>query len=168
VVTIRAATSDDVPAITDLANALIDTTTYEWTEARHTIEGRSRWLEDKRRHGYPVLVAGDDTVAKVVGWATYGPFRDIDRWPGYRFTVEHTIHVGESHWGRGVGRSLMAALAAHAQQAGLRVMIAGIDGSNAGSIEFHARLGFVEVARMPGIGDKWGQRLDLVLMQREL
>jgi len=104
----------------------------------------------------------------VVGWAAYGDFRDSRRWPGYRFTVEHTVHVARSHWGCGVGRALVEALADRARRDGKRVMVAGIDGSNTDSITFHARLGFHEVARLPGVGEKWGRRLDLVLMQRDL
>jgi L-amino acid N-acyltransferase YncA len=48
------------------------------------------------------------------------------------------------------------------------VLVAAIDASNGRSITFHAKMGFVEVARMPGVGEKWGQRLDLVLMQTDL
>jgi phosphinothricin acetyltransferase len=50
----------------------------------------------------------------------------------------------------------------------MSVMIAGIDSSNEGSIAFHLRLGFVETARMPGVGVKWGRPLELVLMQRNV
>ena len=63
-----------------------------------------------------VLVAVDDGA--VVGFAAYGSFRDDARWPGYRLTVEHTVHVAEGHWGRGVGRVLVEALCAHAGAAG--------------------------------------------------
>jgi L-amino acid N-acyltransferase len=165
-VLIRPATPSDVPAITRIYNALLETTTHEWTEDLHTEAERAQWIEDQHAAGLPALVAtdGDD----VVGWAGYGDFRDSQRWPGYRFTVEHSIHVAESHWGRGVGRALLAALVDHARSAGKRVMIAGIDASNERSIQFHARLGFREVAHLPGVGDKWGQRLDLVLMQHDL
>lgn len=170
---IRPATHDDIPALTAIQNALLDTTTYEWTETPHTVEERHAWLETQAAHGYPTLVAtdngdGDDSHGTVVGWAAYGDFRDCRKWPGYRFTVEHTVHVNESHWGKGIGRALVDALADHARHAGKRVMIAGIDGSNVRSVDFHARLGFNEVARMPGIGEKWGRRLDLILMQREI
>jgi phosphinothricin acetyltransferase len=164
--TIRDATVDDLPAVTDLQNALLGTTTYEWTERPHTVDERTAWLAAQHDRGHPTLVAVDG--GRVVGWAAYGDFRDSRRWPGYRFTVEHTVHVAESHRGRGVGRALVEALAARARSAGLRVMVAGIDGSNTGSIDFHARLGFTEVARLPGIGEKWGRRLDLVLMQLDL
>ena len=165
-VVIRPAVEDDLPAITEIYNNLLETTTHEWTETLHTVEERREWLATQQAAGCPVLVATVDDAA--VGWATYGDFRDAQRWPGYRFTVEHTIHVAESYWGRGVGRALIHALADHARLAGKRVVVAGIDGANTGSIRFHERLGFREVARMPGIGDKFGQRLDLVLMQHDL
>jgi phosphinothricin acetyltransferase len=47
-------------------------------------------------------------------------------------------------------------------------MVAAIDGSNVDSVRFHQRLGFAEVGRLPGVGEKFGRRLDLVLMQRDL
>ena len=90
------------------------------------------------------------------------------RWPGYRHTVEHSIHVRQDCWGRGIGRALVDALVERARAQGKHVMIAGIDAENVGSIRFHERLGFFEVARLPEIGEKFGRRLDLVLMQRML
>ncbi len=162
---IRDATPVDLSAITDLYNAF-SATTYEYSEFPHTLEERTAWFTDQCAMGLPVLVADDD--GSVVGFASYGPFRDNRRWPGYRFTVEHTIHVDESQWRQGVGRKLLDALIARARAADIRVMVAGIDSSNVGSIAFHSRLGFVETARMPGVGEKWGKRLELVLMQREL
>lgn len=36
-------------------------------------------------------------------------------------------------------------------------MVAGIDAGNVGSIRFHERVGFFEVARMPEIGEKFGR-----------
>jgi phosphinothricin acetyltransferase len=165
-VEIRRATADDVVAITEIANALLGSTTYEWRDEPHTVAERSAWLADHDAAGEPVLVAEAD--GRVVGWTAYGDFRDSGRWPGYRFTVEHTIHVAESHWGAGVGRTLLTALMDVARANGKRVMVGGIDGTNEDSIRFHARLGFVETARMPGVGEKHGRRLDLVLMQRDL
>jgi len=165
---IREARSVDVPAITQIQNALIGSTSYEWREAPHALAGRRAWLAEKQAHGFPVLVAVDEESGEVVGWAAYGDFRDSVRWPGYRFVVEHTIHVRRDQWGNGIGRALLDELIVRASAAGVRVMIGAIDGTNTRSIEFHARLGFAEVGRLPGIGDKGGQPLDLVLMQRDL
>lgn len=166
---IRDAGRDDVPAITVIANALIATTTYEWTERLHTEADRAAWLDHKRERGFPVLVACDDDAdGAVVGFACYDEFRDVTRWPGYRPTVEHSIHVRRSHWGRGIGKALLDALVERARAAGHRVMVAAIDGTNVDSIRFHTRLGFVEVGRLPEVGEKFGRRLDLVLLQRAL
>jgi L-amino acid N-acyltransferase len=165
-VPIRPAIATDVPAITELYNALLESTTFEWRENLFTAEERLRWLREKQSVGHPVLVATDD--GEVVGVGSYGDFRDSTRWPGYRFTIEHSIHVSGQHWNRGIGRSLISGLGALARLDNKRVMVAGIDAGNVRSIRFHVRLGFDEVARMPGVGEKWGQRLELVLMQCDL
>jgi L-amino acid N-acyltransferase len=164
-VEIRDATGTDADAISVLYNALIATTTVAWTDEPETVEQRRAWLDDQARRGDPVLVAD---VGEVVGYVSYGPFRDSVRWPGYRFTVEHSIHVRRDHWGGGVGRTLMTELVARATAAGKHVMVGGIDGANEAAIRFHERLGFVPVARMPQVGRKFDRWLDLVLVQRIL
>ncbi len=163
---IRPATAADHDAITALHNALIATTTYEWRDEPHDPADRAGWFADKAARGFPVFVAEDD--GSVVAWATYGDFRDSVVRPGYRFTVEHTIHVAESHWGRGLAAELLDRLVDTAEHDGKRVMVAAIDGENTRSIRFHEHHGFVVTGRMPGVGEKFGRRLDLILMQREL
>ena len=163
---IRDASDTDVAAIVEIANALLPTTAIEWTDRLHTHADRLVWLDQHRRNGDAVLVA--DADGRIEGFASYGDFRDANKWPGYRFVVEHTVHVREDCWGKGIGRLLMTALAEHAVAAGKQVMVAGIDAENIPSIDFHARLGFVEVARLPAIGWKLGRWLTLVLMQRRL
>lgn len=165
-VLIRDATAADLPAIRELYNALILRTTIAWSEEEQTAEERAAWFEQQRARSYPVLVADDQ--GDVVGFAAYGDFRGAGKWPGYRFTVEHTIHVREDRWSAGVGRVLLTALIDRACDAGMHVMVAAIDADNDASIRFHERLGFVEVARMPEVGTKFGRWLDLVLMQRIL
>ena len=95
-------------------------------------------------------------------------FRNVAKWPGYRLTIEHTIHVREDHWGSGVGRQLMETLMQRARDMGKHVIVAAVSGENEGSIRFHERLGFVEVARMPEVGIKFDRWLELVLLQRTL
>ncbi len=163
---LRDATASDLPAIRGLYNALIPTTTIGWTETKQSAKDREAWFARQTQQGYPVLVADD--AGDVVGYAAYGGFRGAGKWPGYRFTVEHTIHVREDRWGGGVGRALLTELMERALDQGMHVMVAAIDGDNGESIDFHRRLGFVEVARMPEVGHKFGRWLDLVLMQRVL
>jgi L-amino acid N-acyltransferase YncA len=94
--------------VTEIYNALLDATTHEWTEARHTLEERTDWLAEKRAGAWPVFVAFD--VDEVVGRATYGDFPDSGRWPGYRFTVEQEVSrlPGIGHtWGQRLDLVLM-------------------------------------------------------------
>ena len=156
---VRSAGAADTVAITSLLNALLATTSVEWTETPHTPDTIGEWMDAHET----ILVAEEDD--EIVGVAAYGWFRDAVRRPGYRFTVEHTIHVQEGRWGSGIGRDLMSALIAQARHRGKHVMVAAIDSTNESSIQFHLRLGFVEVARMPEVGTKFGRWLELVLLQ---
>ena len=163
---VRDARITDIEAITDLYNAWIPTHTITWTEVLETYEQRAEWFEHQLRDKFPVLVA--DIEGHVVGFASYGHFRGEGKWPGYMQTVEHSVHVHEGYWGRGVGRALVEGLIERANAADIHVMVAAVDAQNEASIRFHQHLGFVEVARMPEIGRKFGRWLDLVLMQRIL
>jgi L-amino acid N-acyltransferase len=159
---VRSAVATDAVAITSLLNALLATTTIEWTETPHTSDTILGWMEAHDT----ILVAEEE--GQIVGGAAYGWFRDTVKRPGYRFTVEHTIHVREDRWGSGLGRQLMDALIDQARRSGKHVMVAAIDSENEVSIQFHRRLGFVEVARMPEVGTKFGRWLELVLLQLRL
>jgi L-amino acid N-acyltransferase len=163
---VRDAEDRDLPQLLEITNALLSTTSIEWTDTPHTLADRRLWLDHHRSAGEPVLVA--DNGSELAGFATYGDFRDSSKWPGYRFTVEHSIHVRQRYWRSGVGRALLEALMQRAAAAGKHVMVGGIDADNLASIQFHQRLGFVEVARMPEIGWKFERWLSLVLMQRQL
>jgi L-amino acid N-acyltransferase YncA len=165
-VIIRDADERDLESITTIQNAFISSTAIEWTDAEHSVDDRRIWLDHHRRAGYPVVVAVVSEA--VVGFASFGDFRDSTKWPGYRLTVENTIHVRDEYWGAGIGRQLMNALIERATETGMHVMVAAVDGENVASIRFHQRLGFTEVARMAQVGTKFGRWLDLVLLQRVL
>jgi L-amino acid N-acyltransferase len=111
-----------------------------------------------------VLVATGS--GEVIGFASFGEFRGV--WPGYRYSVERTVHVHRDHRGRGVGSSLLKALFPLASALGKHVMVGGIDAVNGGSLRMHERLGFQRVAHFRQVGRKFGRWLDLVFVQRFL
>jgi phosphinothricin acetyltransferase len=113
--------------------------------------------------GEPVLVAVDSSG--VLGFSTFGDFRS---WPGYRYTVEHTVHVRSDSRGRGIGSELLQALFPRAEALGKHVMIAGVDAANTASIRFHERLGFERAGHLKEVGNKFGRWLDLVFLQRRI
>jgi L-amino acid N-acyltransferase len=160
---IRPANEQDIPAITAIYNEIVASSNAVWTEKRDTEADRLAWMTARRELGYPVLVATEGTA--VVGYGTFGDFR---AWPGYRYSVEHSVYIHSDHRGHGLGRLIVGELVSAATALGKHVLIAGIDGGNQASIRLHASMGFAEVARMPEVGRKFGRWLDLVFMQRVL
>jgi L-amino acid N-acyltransferase YncA len=72
-----------------------------------------------------VLVATD--ASGVIGLATFGDFRSF---PGYRYSVEHSVHVRADARGAGLASALVEALFAPALALGKHVMIGAIDAGN--------------------------------------
>lgn len=153
----------DIAGIAAIYNDVIATSTAVYGDQPVSLANRREWWEDRVRRGYPVLVARRGSA--VLGFASFGDFRT---WPGYRFTVEHTVHVASSERGSGIGARLVRALFPRAKLLGKHMLIAGADGENVGSIRFHERLGFTLCGRLREVGFKFGRRLDLVFLQRPL
>jgi phosphinothricin acetyltransferase len=123
---------------------------------------RSGWIGWKQRskHGYPTVVAFEQEA--LLGFAAFGDFRSS---PGYRYTVEHTVHVHRSWRGRGVGTALVEELISRARGAGKHVMVGGVDADNHPSLRFHECLGFEQVAHLREVGCKHHGFLDLIFLQ---
>jgi phosphinothricin acetyltransferase len=160
---IRDATEEDLGGLLAIYNDVIATSTAIYSCDPVTLEERQKWWRARTAQGYPVLIARDEQG--VAGFATFGDFR---AWPGYRFTVEHTVHVRAAGRGRGVGTLLVQALLARAAALGKHVMIAGVDAANAAAIRFHERLGFEKCGHLREVGYKFERWLDLVFLQRRL
>lgn len=157
---IRDAVVDDLEKITEIHNHAVVHTTAIWNDDAVDIADRAAWLADRTAHGFPVIVAADDTG--VIGYASFGGFRPHT---GFRRTVEHSVYVRGDQQGRGVGKTLMQELITLARAQGVHVMVAAVESGNVGSIRLHEKLGFREVGRMPQVGAKFGRWLDLSLLQ---
>jgi len=154
------AVESDIPAITAIYNDVIRTSTAIFNDAPVSVEDRVAWWKARVSKGYPVLIAKDEKG--VAGFATFGDFRP---WPGYRFTVEGTIHIAASTRRHGVGSALLKALVGRARAAGKHVMVAGVDSANIASLRLLKRSGFERVGHLPEVGHKFGRFLDLVFLQ---
>jgi phosphinothricin acetyltransferase len=154
------AVETDIPAITAIYNDVIRTSTAVFNDAAVSVEDRVAWWKARVEQGYPVLVAKNEDG--VAGFATFGDFRS---WPGYRFTVEGTIHIDASARRQGLGAALLRALIVRARDAGKHVMVAGVDSANVASLRFLEGSGFQRVGHLREVGHKFGEFLDLVFLQ---
>ncbi|HNP22780.1 MAG TPA: N-acetyltransferase family protein [Panacibacter sp.] len=157
---VRPAIEKDLQQILDIYNDAIVNTTAVFQYDVHTIEMRREWFAQKQKDRYPVFVAEEGDA--VVGFSTFGPFRN---WPGYKYTVEHSIYVKNGHRRKGIGSILMRPLIDNARALRYHTIIAGIDADNTASIEFHRQFGFEQVAYFKEVGWKFGRWLNLVFMQ---
>jgi phosphinothricin acetyltransferase len=161
---VRHATPADIPGILRIYNEVIESSTAVYEMSAVPLSERTAWYENRTSDGYPVLVAENES--EIIGFASFGPWRGA--WPGYRYTVEHTVHVKSEWRGKGVGGQLLKSLFPLALALGKHVMIGGVDAGNEASLRFHAKLGFERVAHFKEVGHKFGRWLDLVFLQRFL
>jgi len=162
---IRPSRDEDVPAITAIYahHVLHGTGTFEIDPPTPADMAARR--ADVLAKGLPWLVAEADDGA-LAGYAYCTWFKPR---PAYRFSAEDSIYMAPGVQGRGLGRALLAELAARAEATGVRKLIAVIgDSANAGSVGVHRSLGFAHVGVLKSCGWKFGRWLDVVLMDKAL
>lgn len=157
---IRPADPADAAAIGALWNPMIRQTLSTFTTIEKSTKGIEALIETRKQSFFVYFQAKD-----CMGFVTFGPFRTG---PGYAATAEHTVIVAPQMQGEGLGRRLLQTAETAARARDFHVMVAGISATNTAAQAFHQRLGYAEVARMPEVGRKAGQWLDLVLMQKML
>lgn len=155
---------EDIPAISSIYAHHVRTGAATFEIEPPTLREMSQRRADLRANGFPYLVALCND--RLVGFAYAGPHRQRR---AYRFTVEDSIYLDPAYVGKGIGRTLLAALVHESELRGFRQMIAVIgDSANRASIGLHARLGFEPVGTFRSVGFKHARWVDSVLMQRAL
>ena len=158
-ITIRAADPADAGAIAALYNQGI-------AERQATFETRPRqaeeihaWFEPR----LPFLVAEDGR--RVVGFARISPYSDRCVYEG---VGEHGVYVDAGARGQGLGRRLLAELAADAAGRGMYKLTSRVFTTNAASLAAHRAAGFEEVGVQRRHGKLGGEWKDCVLVERLL
>jgi phosphinothricin acetyltransferase len=157
--TLRPARPSDAHAIARLYNTGI-------AERQATFETRLRepaeveaWCAAER----PFLVAEDDD--RVLGFARVSRYSDRCVYDGIG---EHGVYVDPAARGAGLGRRLLDALAAAAEEQGLYKLTSRIFTTNEASRAAHRAAGFTEVGIQRRHGRLEGEWKDCVLVERLL
>ncbi len=161
---IRPCRPADLAAITAIyaQQVLHGTGTFETTPP--TLAEMTARREDVLAKQLPYLVA--ETDGEIIGFAYCNWFKAR---PAYRYSAEDSIYLSPEAQRRSLGRALLTELAARAEAAGVRKLIAVIgDSANAGSIGLHRSVGFEPVGVLKSCGWKFNRWLDVVLMEKVL
>jgi L-amino acid N-acyltransferase len=156
---IRLVEPGDAEAIRDIYNREVIESTVTFDLVPRTAAEQHAWIA-AHSGGHPALVA--HAGGEVIGFASVSPYRSR---PAYATTVEDSVYVRRDRQGQGVGAALLGALVVRTREHGFHSIIARIVGGHASSIALHRRCGFEEVGVERQVGRKFGQWLDVVLMQ---
>jgi L-amino acid N-acyltransferase YncA len=157
--TIRRASAADLPQITEIYNEAIQKTTATFDIQPKTPEQQQSWFS-KHDDRHPVMVADDDGL--IAAWASLSHWSDRST---YSDTAEISVYVREEHRRKGIGKQLMAVIIQEGKTAGLHTVIARIAGSNKVSADLCKSFGFQYIGTMREVGKKFGNLLDVHLMQ---
>ncbi len=160
---IRHGEEKDLIDILEIYNDAIVNTTAVYNYKAQTLEERKAWFNNKISEGYPVFVFEENN--KVVGFATYGPFR---QWQAYKYTIEHSVYVKKEDRGKGIGILLLKQIIKDANERGFATLVSCIDSANIGSIKMHEKLDFKYSGTIKKAGYKFETWLDLVFYQLDL
>ncbi|MEU9028642.1 N-acetyltransferase family protein [Streptomyces sp. NPDC048383] len=104
-----------------------------------------------------------DSDGKVLGWVAATKVSDRCAYAG---VVEHSVYVHPGARGRGVARTLLDALIASTEAAGIWTIQSGIFPENTASLALHRRAGFRTIGTRERIGRHHGRWRDVVLLER--
>jgi len=153
----------DIPEVLEIYNDIILTSKAVYRYEIQSLDEKVKCFREQQALGNPLLVFDDNGM--VAGFATYSQFRP---YPGYKYTMEHSVYVHKDHYQKGIATNLMLQLIEMAKEQGVKTLVAGIDGENIGSIKAHEKLGFEYAGTIKNAGYKFEQWLDLVFYQLHL
>lgn len=157
---IRIVTEKDVAQMLAIYAPYVENTTYSF---EYTVPTMEEFTQRFRKYTAqcPWLVWEED--GRVLGYA-YGslPFERA----AYAWCAEVSIYLSPEIHGKGIGRTLYAAVEEILWKQGYRIIYALITTENQGSLAFHEKVGYTYCAQFPGCGIKFGRSLGVIWMEK--
>ena len=163
--TIRSATLDDLPTLTDIYNHYVVNTTITFDLRPLTVEQRRPWFDDHHASGPHRLLVAVDDEQRYLGYASTSRWRPK---AAYDTTVEASVYCHQAAVGRGCGTALYRALFDILAGEDVETVVAGISLPNPASIALHQRFGFRSVGVFHAVGRKFDRYWDVEWFERPL
>jgi L-amino acid N-acyltransferase YncA len=157
---IRSASAADADTLARIYNYYVANTVITFEEEPVSAQAMAARVAEVQGLSLPWLVA--ETDEKVVGYAYANKWKVRS---AYRHSVESTIYLEHGHEGRGVGKTLYAALLPPLRARGIHAVIGGAALPNEASVALHEKLGFDHVATFREVGFKHGRWVDVAYWQ---
>jgi phosphinothricin acetyltransferase len=164
-VTVRAATLDDLPALTDLYNYYIINTPITFDLRPFEPQERRGWFDEHADSDRHRLLVAEEAGGRVVGYASTSRWRPK---AAYDTTVESSVYCRDGATGRGIGTRLYEALFASIAHQHVHRIVAGATMPNPASVALHERFGFTRVGEFTEVGFKFGQYWNVAWFQRPM
>jgi len=161
--TIRLATLADLDAVCEIYNHEVRTSRCTFDTDPMEGECAIGWFNSHPSDRFPLTVCESNSV--IVGWAS------LSSWSvrcAYDKAAETSVYVHKDARGQGLSSLLYADLIARARALGYRVLLARVALPNAASERLHESVGFQEIGIMRNIGEKFGELVDVRLMDLQL
>ena len=162
---IRAATLDDLDALTEIYNHYIVHSAITFDLHPFTSAERRAWFGDHADSGPHRLLVATDGQNKCVAYVSSSRWRAK---PAYDTTVEVSVYCHPDARGRGHGTALYEALFAALEAEDVHTVVAGVSLPNAASLSLHEKCGFRPVGVFHSVGRKFGQFWDVAWFERPL
>jgi L-amino acid N-acyltransferase YncA len=144
------------PAVLAIYQAGID-------EGNATFETQAPAWEEFSAHRLPAhryIALADGAVA---GWVAASAVSDRCVYAG---VIEHSVYVHPDARGQGIGRQLLDALIASAEDAGIWTIQSGIFPENTASTALHLAAGFRIIGTRERVGQHYGRWRDVLFIER--
>ncbi|NBE55618.1 GNAT family N-acetyltransferase [Streptomyces boluensis] len=144
-VRVREMTEHDCPSVAEIRVrgwqfAYADLIPRSYLDAMDVTKDTARCGERFARGDPAVVGLVAERDGAIVGWASFGPYRDSDLPP--TDTELYALYVHPEHIGTGAGRALMAEVLARCAASGVRRLLLWVLKENARARRFYARAGF--------------------------
>lgn len=159
---IRKATIQDAAMLQEIYKPYVEETFITFEYDVPSVEEFKRRIQHALQR-FPYYVALKDQ--KVVGYAYAS---DYYTRAAYEWTAELSIYVSMNDRQAGIGTLLYDALEEELAERGFYNVVACIAYPNPGSIEFHIKRGYTQVAHFKHVGFKLGEWRDIVWLQKQL
>jgi phosphinothricin acetyltransferase len=159
-ITIRSASAADADSIARIYNHYVENTVITFEEEPVSGPTMAARVAEVQGLSLPWLVA--EVAGDVVGYAYASKWKARS---AYRYAVESTVYLERGYEGRGIGKTLYAALLPILRARGIHTVIGGAALPNEASVALHEKLGFEHVATFREVGFKHARWIDVAYWQ---